>query len=46
MGQGACATSIAYEASQYPVHKWPIAIAAQITNDARPKIIDAPLKLI
>ena len=46
MGQGAWGSLFAYEASQYPIYEWSQPIAKQITNDARPKIIDAPLTLI
>jgi len=38
--------SFAYEASQYCMYEWSQPIAMQITNDARPKIIHAPLTLI
>jgi len=38
--------SVANKGSQYPIYEWSQLIAKQITNDARPKIIDAPLTLI
>jgi len=40
------APSFAYKASQYPIYEWTQPIAKQITNDARPKIVDAPSTLI
>ena len=46
MGQGAWGSLFAYEASQYPIYEWSQPIAKQITNDARPTIVDAPLTLI
>jgi len=36
----------AWTASQYPIPEWPQPITTQSTNDARPKLIDAPLTLI
>jgi len=38
--------SFAYKASQYRIYEWSEPFAKQITNDARPKIVDAPLTLI
>ena len=40
------ALSFSLKASQYHIYEWPQLIAMQITNDARPKIVDAPLTLI
>jgi len=40
------ALSFAYKASQHRIYEWLQSIAMQITNDARPKILDAPLTLI
>jgi len=37
--------SFAYKASQYRIYEWSQPIAMQITNDARPKIVDAMLTL-
>jgi len=45
-GREHVALSVAYKASQYRIYRWPQPITTQITNDARPKIIDAPLTLI
>jgi len=39
-------SSFAYNASQYHIYEWSQPIAMQITNDARTKIVDAPLMLI
>jgi len=36
----------AYKASQYLIYEWSQPIAKQISNDARPKIVDASLMLI
>jgi len=38
--------SFAYIASQYCIYDWSEPIAKQITNDARPEIVDAPLTFI
>jgi len=38
--------SFAYEASRCCIYAWSQPIAKQITKDARPKILDAPLTLI
>jgi len=40
------ARSFAYWASQYRNYEWSQPFAKQITNGARPKIVDAPLTLI
>ena len=40
------AHSFAYRASQYRIYERTQPIPKQITNDARPKIVDAPLTLI
>jgi len=40
------ALSFAYKASQYHISELPQPIAMQITNDARPKIVDALLTII
>jgi len=40
------ALPFAQNGGQYHIDEWPQMIAMQITNDARPKIIDAPLTLI
>ena len=45
-GREHVAHSFAYKASQYLSYEWPQQIAMQITQDARPKILDAPLTLI
>jgi len=43
MGQGPCASLCTKTASEYHIYEWPQPIATQIHNDARPKIVDAPL---
>ena len=40
------ACSCAYKASQDGIYEWSQPIAKQITNDARPKIVDSQLTLI
>jgi len=40
------ALSFANKASQYRIYEWPQPIATQITNNSKPKIVDAPLTLI
>jgi len=45
-GRECVASSSAYKAGQYRICEWPQPIATQITNEARPKIDDAPLTLI
>jgi len=40
------ALAFAQKASQYHIDEWPQRITTQITNDAQPKIVDAPLTLI
>jgi len=40
------ALSFAQKASLYHIYEWLQPIATQITNDARPEIVDAPLTLI
>jgi len=40
------ACPFAYEASQYCIYEWSQPITTQITNDARPKIVDTLLMLI
>jgi len=45
-GREHVALSCAYKANQYRIYEWRQPIATQITNDARPRIIDAPLKLL
>jgi len=40
------ALSFANRGSQYRIYAWLQPIATQITNDGRPKIVDAPLALI
>ena len=45
-GRERVAHSVAWNASQYHIYEWPQQINPQITNDARPTIVDAPLTLI
>ena len=45
-GRERVAPTFAYRASQYHICEWLQTIATQITNDARPKIVDAPLTFI
>jgi len=45
-GRECGARSFAYKASQYCMYEWSQPIAKQMTNDARPKIVEAPLTLI
>ena len=45
-GRECVALSVAWKASQYHIYEWPQPIATQISNDARPNIIDTPLTLI
>jgi len=45
-GREPVALSSAWKASQYHIYEWRQPITTQITNDARPKLVDAPLMLI
>jgi len=46
LGRERVALSFAWKASQYHIYESPQPIATQITNDARPKIVDPPLTII